>query len=512
MSRAGKILIVDYGSQYTQLIARGIRELKVFSEIVSCDHSLDHYDFSDVAGIILSGGPSSVFDMGAPVLDKRLLYVGRPVLGICYGLMLIAMNIGGGIAISRRREYGRAMMIRTGRSDLLKKLPSRSQVWMSHGDHVEKLPLGFKGIGSTEALGFAAIANPRRRLYGVQFHPEVAHTEHGKQILHNFLFDICKCRPTWAPASFINSSVDEIKKTVGRGKVICALSGGVDSAVVAMLLNKAIGKRAVSVFIDNGLLRLNEAEQVKAAFKKFGLNLKTVDASAMFLRRLKGVADPEMKRKKIGRAFIEVFTKEAAKIGKVDFLAQGTLYPDLIESVSFKGPSATIKTHHNVGGLPRRMRLKLIEPLRELFKDEVRAVGRRLGLPKEFIGRHPFPGPGLAVRVLGAVTTERLTILREADHIFISELRKWKLYDETWQALAVLLPVRSVGVMGDERTYENVIALRAVTSLDAMTADWAHLPTDFLSHVSNRIIREVKGINRVVYDVSSKPPATIEWE
>ncbi len=512
MSSAGKILIVDYGSQYTQLIARRVRELKVYSEIVSCNHSLDYYDFSDVAGIILSGGPASVFDKGAPKLDKRLLYLGRPVLGICYGLMLMAMNIGGGIGISRRREYGRAMMIRTGRSNLLKKLPSRSQVWMSHGDHVEKLPLGFKGIGSTETLVFAAIANSRRKLYGVQFHPEVAHTEHGKQILHNFLFDICKCRPTWSPASFINSSVDEIKKTVGKGKVICALSGGVDSAVVAMLLNKAIGKRAVSVFIDNGLLRLNEAGQVRAAFKKFGLNLKTVDASAMFLRRLKGVADPEMKRKKIGRAFIEVFTKEAARIGRVDFLAQGTLYPDLIESVSFKGPSATIKTHHNVGGLPRRMRLKLIEPLRELFKDEVRAVGRRLGLPKEFIGRHPFPGPGLAVRVLGAVTPERLKILREADHIFISELRKWKLYDEVWQALAVLLPVRSVGVMGDVRTYENVIALRAVTSLDAMTADWAHLPQDFLSHVSNRIIREVKGINRVVYDVSSKPPATIEWE
>jgi GMP synthase (glutamine-hydrolysing) len=332
-------------------------------------------------------------------------------------------------------------------------------------------------------------------------------------ILKNFVYKICKCKKTWSPQSFIESSIEDIRKTVSvNGKVICGLSGGVDSSVVAMLLNKAIGKRAVSVFIDNGLLRLNEAEQVKSAFKKFGLNLHFVDGTDLFLRRLKGISNPEEKRRKIGRAFIEIFTREARKIKGAKFLAQGTLYPDLIESVSFKGPSATIKTHHNVGGLPKRMSLKLIEPLKELFKDEVRAVGRKLGLPKEFIGRHPFPGPGLAVRVLGSITPERLRVLREADHIFISELRKWKLYDEVWQALAVLLPVRSVGVMGDERTYENVVALRAVTSLDAMTADWAHLPVDFLSHVSNRIINEVKGINRVVYDVSSKPPATIEWE
>jgi GMP synthase (glutamine-hydrolysing) len=399
------------------------------------------------------------------------------------------------------------------KSDLFQNLSPKSQVWMSHGDHVETLPKGFKRIGSTPTVKYAAIADNQRRLYGVQFHPEVAHTEQGKQILGNFVYNICKCKKTWSPQSFIESSIEDIRKTVDvNGKVICGLSGGVDSSVVAVLLNKAIGKRAVSVFIDNGLLRLNEADQVKTAFKKFGLNLLFVDGAELFLRRLKGISNPEEKRRKIGRAFIEIFNKEARKIKGAKFLAQGTLYPDLIESVSFRGPSATIKTHHNVGGLPKRMSLKLIEPLKELFKDEVRAVGRKLGLPKEFIGRHPFPGPGLAVRVLGSVTPERLRVLREADHIFISELRKWKLYNEVWQALAVLLPVRSVGVMGDERTYENVVALRAVTSLDAMTADWAHLPPDFLSHVSSRIINEVKGINRVVYDISSKPPATIEWE
>jgi len=507
-----KILIVDYGSQYTQLIARRIRELKVYSEIVSCLHDFDKYDFTGAAGIILSGSPASVFQKDALKLDASLLHKNVPVLGVCYGLQLMAMELGGKIGGSRKREYGRAIMT-SFKSSLFKNLPLKSQVWMSHGDHVEKLPKGFKKIGSTKSVKFAAIADEDRRFYGVQFHPEVAHTEAGMQILKNFIYIICKCKKTWSPESFIESSINEIRQTVGKnGKVICGLSGGVDSSVVAMLLNKAIGKRAVSVFIDNGLLRQNEAEQVKSAFRKFGLNLKFIDGSQLFLRRLKGISNPEEKRRKIGRAFIEIFNKEAGKIKGVKFLAQGTLYPDLIESVSFRGPSATIKTHHNVGGLPKRMSLKLIEPLKELFKDEVRAVGRRLGLPGEFIGRHPFPGPGLAVRVLGSVTPERLRILREADHIFISELRKWKLYNEVWQALAVLLPVRSVGVMGDERTYENVVALRAVTSLDAMTADWAHLPPDFLSHVSNRIINEVKGINRVVYDISSKPPATIEWE
>jgi GMP synthase (glutamine-hydrolysing) len=507
-----KILIVDYGSQYTQLIARRIRELKVYSEIVSCLHDFGTYDFSGVKGIILSGGPASVLQKGAPRLDNRLINKGVPVLGVCYGLQLIALNLGGKIGGSRSREYGRAIMT-SYKSDLFGNMPVKSQVWMSHGDHVEMLPPGFKRIGSTPSVKYAAVANEKMKYYGVQFHPEVAHTEAGMQILKNFVYIICNCEKTWSTESFIKSSVAEIKKTVGaKGRVICALSGGVDSSVVAVLLNKAIGKRAISVFIDNGLLRLNEADEVKAAFKKFGINLHFVDGTDLFLRRLKGISNPEEKRRKIGRAFIEIFRAEAKKIKGANFLAQGTLYPDLIESTSFKGPSATIKTHHNVGGLPKRMSLKLIEPLKELFKDEVRAVGRKLGLPKSFIGRHPFPGPGLAVRVLGSVTPERLRVLREADHIFISELRKWKLYDEVWQALAVLLPVRSVGVMGDERTYENVVALRAVTSLDAMTADWAHLPVDFLSHVSGRIINEVKGINRVVYDVSSKPPATIEWE
>ncbi len=512
MTHGKKILIVDYGSQYTQLIARRIREHNVYSEIVTCRHEFSEYDFGDVAGIILSGGPSSVHDKGAPKLDMNLIDIGLPVLGVCYGLHLIAKNLGGIVGKSKQREYGRAIMTVSDPDKLFKGLDARSQVWMSHGDHVEKLPLGFEKIGSTPNVEYTAFSDAGRNIYCVQFHPEVAHTEQGNRILKNFLFDICGCKADWSPMSFIDSAVNDIRETVGGGKVICALSGGVDSSVVAMLLNKAIGKQSVSVFIDNGLLRLNEARQVRDACGKFGLNLRAIDSSAFFLRRLKGVADPEMKRKKIGRAFIEVFSAEAKKIGKAKFLAQGTLYPDLIESVSFKGPSATIKTHHNVGGLPKRMRLKLIEPLKELFKDEVRAVGRTLGLPPEFIDRHPFPGPGLAVRILGAVTPERLRILREADHIFISELRNHNLYHETWQALAVLLPVRSVGVMGDERTYENVVALRAVTSLDAMTADWARLPDDFLAHVSNRIINEVKGINRAVYDISSKPPATIEWE
>jgi GMP synthase (glutamine-hydrolysing) len=512
LSHNQKILIIDYGSQYTQLIARRVREQKVYSEIVNCRTDFAKYDFSTVAGIILSGGPSSVHDKGAPTLDEKLLGLGIPVLGVCYGLQLIAHNLGGSVTRSNRREYGRAMITLAVSSDLLANLPQTSRVWMSHGDHVRNLPAGFHVIASTTTVDVAAVANPTSRIYGVQFHPEVSHTEYGGQILRNFLFDICKCRGDWSPSSFIEESITQIRDTVGKGKVICALSGGVDSAVVAALLNRAIGKRSVSVFIDNGLLRKDEARQVVAAFKGQGMQIRRIDSSKLFLKRLKGITNPEIKRVKIGRAFIEVFTDVAAEMGKVDFLAQGTLYPDLIESQSFKGPSATIKTHHNVGGLPKRMKLKLVEPLKELFKDEVRAVGRELGLPADFIGRHPFPGPGLAVRILGAVTPERLAVLREADDIFISELRAWNLYDKVWQALAVLLPVKSVGVMGDERTYESAVALRAVTSQDAMTADWAHLPNEFLAHVSNRIINEVKGINRAVYDISSKPPATIEWE
>ena len=519
-----RVLILDFGSQYSQLITRKVRENNVYSELVRYDTPPPSTPGKDLKGIILSGGPSSVHDKDAPRIDPGWLNLGLPILGICYGLQHITEMLGGKVKRSKNREYGPSILNRKSqiasgtRSKLLKGVPKSSKVWMSHGDSVVKLADEFRTTASTKTLPHAVIENKAKNIYALQFHPEVAHTEYGNTILANFIFDICGAKANWTPASFIKSQVKSLKEQLGGQKVICALSGGVDSTVTAMLLNRAIGENLNCIFINNGLLRLNEAQEVINSFKKIKLNLKLVDSSALFLKRLTGIANPERKRKIIGRTFIEIFTQEAKKLqktlntGRIKHLAQGTLYPDLIESISFKGPSATIKSHHNVGGLPKRMGLKLVEPLKELFKDEVRAVGLKLNLPKHLIWRHPFPGPGLAVRIIGSITRDRLELLRKADDIFIKELQKNKLYNKTWQAFCVLLPVKSVGVMGDERTYENVVALRAVTSTDAMTADWARLPYDFLANVSNRIINEVKGINRVVYDISSKPPATIEWE
>jgi GMP synthase (glutamine-hydrolysing) len=508
------ILILDFGSQYTQLIARRVRELNVYCEIHPFNADPNTFKERPPKGIILSGGPSSVYDDDAPKLNLDYLDFDVPVLGICYGLQSLAHTIHpGAVEKAEKREFGRATLLVDDSSDLLKDLESQSTVWMSHGDHIQDLPESYKTIAHTSNAPVAAVRHKSKEIFGVQFHPEVVHTDEGQTIFKNFVDDICGCARTWTAASFIETQVADIREQVGDGHVLCALSGGVDSTVVATLLYKAIGSQLQCIFVDNGLLRKNEFKQVLNTYRDhLHLPVKGVDASDEFLNNLKGVVDPEEKRKIIGNTFIEVFDREVHDEGDFTFLAQGTLYPDVIESISFKGPSATIKSHHNVGGLPEKMNLELIEPVRELFKDEVRNVGRELGIPESFIGRHPFPGPGLGIRILGELTSERLALLREADAIFIDALREFDLYDDVWQALAVLLPIQSVGVMGDERTYEFTIALRAVTSLDGMTADWAHLPYDFLSVVSNRIINEVKGINRVVYDVSSKPPATIEWE
>jgi len=508
------IIIIDYGSQYNLLIARRIRELGVYCEILPPNFKPEEIQNKNIVGFVLSGGPASIYDPGAPGLHPAIPESGLPILGICYGMQILCHKLGGGVRRSRKREYGHAIFYLKRKSIFFRGVPRKSRTWMSHGDSVTKLPPGFKTSGTTHNTPYAACEHAGRKIYGVQFHPEVVHTEYGFRMLENFVFKICRSKGSWSLKAFVRESVKNIRKTVGKGKVICAISGGVDSSVAAAMLAKAVGKRLTCVFVDNGLLRKNEREQVRQALgRQFKMNLKCIDARARFLKALKGVTNPEKKRKIIGREFIRVFEIEARKIKGVRFLVQGTLYPDVIESRSaFGGPSATIKSHHNVGGLPEHMELELIEPLKELFKDEVRKVGRQLGISRELMGRHPFPGPGLAVRVLGEITRERLDILKEADAIYIDEIKKAGLYDDIWQAFAVSLPVKTVGVMGDQRTYENVLALRAVTSLDGMTADWARIPDEVLARISSRIINEVRGINRVAYDISSKPPATIEWE
>lgn len=506
-----KILILDFGSQYTQLIARRVRELNVYCEI----HPFNHFPELDdtVKGVILSGSPFNVRDKNAPVPDLSKIKGKVPLLGVCYGAQFIAHNHGGLVEASDSREYGRAnLKFIDVDNELFREIEKDSQVWMSHGDTIMKLPDNFRVIASTKDVKVGAYKVENEKTYGIQFHPEVYHTTQGLQILYNFVVDICGSNCDWTPASFVEETVDALKKQLGNDKVVLGLSGGVDSSVAAMLLHSAIGTQLTCIFVDNGLLRKHEYENVLDSYKHMGLNVIGVDAKDLFIGQLTGISDPEQKRKIIGRVFIEVFDAEAKKIPGVKWLAQGTIYPDVIESVSVNGPSATIKSHHNVGGLPEKMHLKVVEPLKLLFKDEVRKVGHELKISPNILGRHPFPGPGLAIRILGEITPGKVKLLQEVDYIFIEGLRSNNLYDQVWQAGAVLLPVQSVGVMGDERTYESVVALRAVTSTDGMTADWVHLPYEFLGRISNTIINRVKGVNRVVYDISSKPPATIEWE
>ena len=508
------IVVLDFGSQYTQVIARRIREANVFSSVLPYNSKLSDIRKQNPVGIVLSGGPASVFAKDSPKPNPGIFKLGVPILGICYGLQLMGKMLGGEVKSSDRREYGRGTLTIERKGTLFSGLPTKLSVWNSHGDSLAKLPKGFRALARTENSSYAAIEDSKRKFFGLQFHPEVEHSEKGNEVIKNFLTKVCGCKGDWDMGDFLKASIDQIREIVGKERVILGLSGGVDSSVAAALIDRAIGDQLTCIFVDNGLLRLHEREQVKTLFKNhIPGKLRVAKAGSLFLRKLKGVKDPEKKRKIIGKTFIEVFDQEVSKLGKIDFLAQGTLYPDVIESVPVGGnPAALIKSHHNVGGLPKRMKLKLLEPLRELFKDEVRNLGRELGLPESVLMRHPFPGPGLGVRVVGDLSQIKLKVLREADHIFIEELFKHKLYHKLWQAFCVFLPVRSVGVMGDERTYENVICLRAVTSSDAMTADWAQLPDKFLRKVSNRIINEVKGANRVVYDISSKPPSTIEWE
>jgi GMP synthase (glutamine-hydrolysing) len=505
------ILIIDFGSQYTQLIARRVRELNVYCEIHPYNKLPQLNDA--IKGIILSGSPASVRDKDAPQVDLKPLLENYPVLGLCYGAQLIAHALGGEVAPSNMREYGRAhLTISNGTDVLFKEAAVNSQVWMSHADTIVKLPEAFEITAATTDVKVAAFRSKSLPVFGFQFHPEVYHSTEGKKMLGNFVYNVCGCRGDWTPGSYIEETVAQLKEQLGNDKVILGLSGGVDSGVAAMLLHRAIGKNLYCIFIDNGLLRKNEAKQVEESYSKMGLNIIHAHAAKQFYDALKGVEEPEQKRKIIGRVFIEVFDQKAHEIENVKWLAQGTIYPDIIESVSVKGPSATIKSHHNVGGLPAQMKLRIVEPLKTLFKDEVREIGKEMNMPAHLLNRHPFPGPGLGIRILGDITEEKVRIIQEVDYIFIEGLKEYGLYDKVWQAGSIFLPVRSVGVMGDERTYEHVVALRAVSSTDGMTADWVHLPYEFLGKISNEIINRVKGVNRVVYDISSKPPATIEWE